>query len=116
MKKILFALALVAGLAATAQAQRRYDDRYTSPRERAYDQDVRIRQGAIRGDLTPREVARLKRQQAEVDRAVRRAKRDGFIDRRERIQIAQLQQRMDWAIARERRDWDRRGSVGRRPY
>lgn len=119
MKKVIFALALLAGLASTAQAQYRsndhrgYDDRrYESPRERAYDQDVRIRRGAIRGDLTRQEVVRLKRQQAEVDRAIRLAKRDGFVDRRERVRIAQLQQRMDWAIVHERNDWDRRGNGG----
>ncbi|MBC7890973.1 MAG: hypothetical protein H7Y12_02055 [Sphingobacteriaceae bacterium] len=107
MKKILFALAFIAGTTAFATAQRAYGP--ASPQARSNDQEYRIREGFYRGDLTRREAARLQSQQRDVERAIFRAKADGFISRSERRHIDTLQDRMNWAIARERRDFDRRG-------
>ncbi len=51
----------------------------------------RIEQGIRSGQLTPREVARLRQRQAEIERMEARARRDGVITERERarIEIAQ---------------------------
>ncbi len=107
MKKILFALAFIAGTTAFANAQRAYGP--PSPQSRSDVQEYRIREGFYRGDLTRREAARLQAQQRDVGLAIRRAKADGFISRAERKHLDALQDRMNWAIARERRDYDRRG-------
>lgn len=106
MKKVLFALAFVAGTAAFAHAQRVH---VPTPQAREYHQDLRIRDGLRRGTLTPREAARLEAQQREVDRAIRRARADGFVSPRERAHIDALQDHIARNITHESRDFDRRG-------
>ena len=105
MKKILFALTFVAGMASFAHAQRVYTP---APQAREHHQDLRIRDGLSRGTLTHREAARLEAQQREVDRAIRRTKADGIVTRRERAHIDALQDRIARNITRDSRDFEYR--------
>ncbi|MBE7183322.1 MAG: hypothetical protein INR68_02805 [Methylobacterium mesophilicum] len=64
-------------------------------------QDYRIHRQLRRGELTPREYRNLKRQQYRVDRAQRRASRDGVITWRERQRIDRMQNRASRNIYRK---------------
>jgi hypothetical protein len=54
---------------------------------RQYQQQQRILQGAQSGQITPREYARLERQQARIAAAEARMKADGRFTRRERVRL-----------------------------
>ncbi len=63
-------------------------------------QNVRIEQGVKRGELTPGEAARLRAGQRHVHRMERRAKSDGVVTPRERMQLGHAQNRQSRHIAR----------------
>ena len=64
----------------------------------------RIEQGIRSGQLTPREVARLRQRQAEIERMEARARRDGVITERERARIEIAQNDLSRLIRREKHD------------
>jgi len=98
-KTILAAVALILAGSMPSFAQ--------TPRAdyREFRQDQRIVRGAVRGDLNPREIHRLQRQQHRIDRAQRRAARDGYVSHREARQIERMQNRAGRNIARKTHNW-----------
>ena len=95
MKKLL-TVAVLGALSFPALAQ------HTTPQidQRQANQERRIEQGARRGQLTPREQARLERGQARIRQMERRALADGHISRRERAAIDREQDKQNQLIAR----------------
>ena len=86
MKKILIsALALVMVSAVPTLAQT-----YRSE-AREYRQEHRIYRGMARGELSPRELRAIDRQQDRIDSYRREAARDGYISPRERQKINRMQ-------------------------
>ncbi len=72
---------------------------------RQHDQRHRIVQGVRSGELTPREAARLSREQAAIRRQEIRYRRDdGRLDARERAALARQQGQASRHIHREKTD------------
>ena len=97
MKKLAIGFAAIV-LAATALPAAAQTGR-TEHRE--WRQQERIWRGAVRGDLTPRELRNLQRQQQRIDRTQARAARDGYISPRERAKLERQQDRANRTIARK---------------
>lgn len=100
MKRIL-GLTLLLGalvLATTASAATPNID------ARQANQRARIHQGVASGELTPREAAALRAQQAHIRREERAAKADGVVTRGERRHLQQDLNRADRSIARQKHD------------
>jgi len=72
---------------------------------REWRQYERIYRGAMRGDLTPRELRNLAAQQRRIDRAQARAAADGYISRPERRRIERMQDRASQNIRRKKNNW-----------
>ena len=89
-------LALVGLCAATAA--------FAHPRvhARRFAQRDRIRDGVVRGQLTPREAVRLRMGQRRVARIERRAGLDGRVTVRERMRLERMQDRQSRTIWRLR--------------
>ena len=101
MKKItsfVLTMSFVLGLSALAMAN--------TPRinKRQHEQQSRIRQGIRSGELTGREVYRLERQQAAIQRSEWRAKSDGHVSWRERYRIDNMQDRANRNIYHQKHD------------
>jgi hypothetical protein len=64
----------------------------------------RIEQGIRTGQLTPREAAKLRARQADIERLEARARRDGVITERERARIEVAQNELSRMIRFEKRD------------
>jgi hypothetical protein len=101
MKKItsfVLTMSFVLGLSALAMAN--------TPRinKRQHEQQGRIRQGIRSGELTGREVYRLERQQAAIQRTEWRAKSDGHVSWRERYRIDNMQDRASHNIYHQKHD------------
>lgn len=64
----------------------------------------RIEQGIRSGQITPREAARLRHRQAEIERLEARARRDGVITERERARIGVAQNDLSRLIRSEKHD------------
>lgn len=64
----------------------------------------RIEQGIRTGQLTPREVARLREQQARIERMEARARADGVVTERERARIEVAQRELSRSIRFEKHD------------
>jgi len=86
-------LTLTAGVASAQAGTRRVDWREVR-------QNARIDQGVARGELTPREAARLRAGQQRVHRLERLAKRDGMVTPTERVLLLQAQNRQSRQIFR----------------
>ena len=99
LKKAAVAVALgaVFSTAVLAQGAPGFDRRDAFNNER-------IEQGIRSGQLTPREVARLRQRQAEIERMEARARRDGVITGRERARIEIAQNDLSRLIRREKHD------------
>jgi CRISPR/Cas system-associated endoribonuclease Cas2 len=96
MKKIIvtaMALVMASTVPGLAQTYR------TEARE--YRQENRIVRGYYHGELTPHELRKLKRQQHRIDRAQRRAARDGYVTRAERRKLERMQDRASRNIYRK---------------
>ncbi|WP_312793762.1 hypothetical protein [Tianweitania sp.] len=96
MKKII--LSAVAALIVTTMPSLAQTHR-TEARE--HRQDHRIVRGAVRGELTPRELRQIERQQRRIDRTQNRAARDGYISAAERRRIERQQNRASRNIHRK---------------
>lgn len=109
----LFALALSAALSAAVAlpvlAQDRGGNRHAAPTidQRQAAQERRIEHGARTGALTPRETARLERDQAHIQRMEDRARADGQLTFRERARIERAQDHAGRRIAHARHDRQR---------
>ncbi|MBW9091790.1 hypothetical protein JNB91_28830 [Rhizobium wenxiniae] len=98
MKKIIIsALALV--MAATVPVVSQAQTFRSEARENR--QEHRIYRGAVRGELTRKEMRQIQRQQHRIDRAQSRAARDGYVTRRERQKIESMQDRASRNIYRK---------------
>ncbi len=71
---------------------------------RQVQQQVRIKEGAKSGELTPREKRRLERQQAKIAVDKARAKSDGVVTQAERRKLTREQNRASRRIYREKHD------------
>ncbi len=72
--------------------------------KRQREQQSRIRQGIHSGELTGREVYRLERQQAAIQRYEWRAKSDGHVSWKERYRIDNMQDRANRNIYHQKHD------------
>ena len=96
----LFAALLVAGttVAAAAPAEARINQRQDRQQHRIYN-------GVANGQLSPREVYRLERQQAHIARYEARSRADGpGLTGRERYRLERMQDRASRNIYRQRHD------------
>ncbi|TDR48622.1 hypothetical protein DFR29_101242 [Tahibacter aquaticus] len=75
---------------------------------RQANQRARIHQGVASGELTQREAARLRAQQAHIRHDERVAKSDGVVTRRERARLQNELNQADRTIARQKHDWQQR--------
>jgi hypothetical protein len=99
----LFAALLIGGatIAAAATAEARINQRQGHQQQRIYN-------GVAAGQLTPREVYRLERQQGHIARYEARSRADGpGLTGRERYRLERMQDRASRNIYRQRHD--RRG-------
>jgi hypothetical protein len=104
MKKgIVLGLMALAGVIAAAPALAN-DPAMPGVGKRQELQQKRIGRGIVSGQLTPREGARLERQQAGIERAKRRAEADGKITPRERARLHGKQNRASRRIYGEKHD------------
>lgn len=71
---------------------------------RQANQRARINQGVASGELTPREAARLRTEQAHIRRDERAAKSDGVVTRRERARLQHELNHSSTDIARQKHD------------
>jgi len=95
---LIMAIALTVSIVGVAAAQ-------TCPRQparRAMRQELRIRQGACAGQLTRRELHRLRLGQRHIRRMELRAPGDGRIGRCERVRLHRAIERQDARIWRFR--------------
>jgi hypothetical protein len=98
MKKIIIsalALVMASAIPTLSQAQTWRSE------AREHRQEHRIYRGAVRGELTPREMRNIARQQHRIDRAKSRAARDGYVTRREREKVERMQNRASRNIYRK---------------
>jgi opacity protein-like surface antigen len=72
--------------------------------ERQANQEQRIDQGVVSGQLNEREADRLNKQQEQVNKMENRAKSDGVMTKKERARIGAAQDRASRHIAREKHD------------
>lgn len=101
MKRTIAALLTSAALMlAPAFAQ---DDK-NRVNERKENQKDRIEAGVKDGSLTKGEAAKLKVQQAKVNKDIREARKDGDVTAKERAKIAVDQSKLSKDIAKQRKD------------
>ncbi len=120
-KFLLTTSALVMGIVATsmpasAGSSNYGGDTYDRTDVRQANQARRIEQGIRSGQLTPREAAKLKDQQAHIRHLERDAERDGRISRVERSRIEAAQDAASRSIYAEKHDGDTRGHHGHRRW
>ena len=104
MQRTLIISALLSGLllaGAASAATPNIDARQANQR-------ARINQGVASGELTHREAARLRAQQAHIRRDERVAKSDGVVTRRERARLQNELNQADRNIAQQKHDWQQR--------
>lgn len=95
MKTMTLMLGLMLSTTAFAQA----------PKVRAQNEQARINQGIVTGELTGREAVRLDRRAARLDREIARERRDGGgLSPAERRSIDRKQDRLSRTIYREKHD------------
>ena len=75
--------------------------------QRQINQERRIEQGVASGQLTPREAARMQRQQNRVAAAEADAKADGRVTATERARLHAMQDRNSRRIQRQKHDRQR---------
>ncbi len=107
IRTLLAGLAVAATGAAFAQtATPAPKDPLATPKidQRDANQDKRVAQGVASGQLTPREVRRLNRGEARIDKAEDHAQADGKVTAKERKHIAHLQRAESRDIAHQKHD------------
>lgn len=76
--------------------------------ERQDNQQTRIQQGVVNGELTKRETAKLSQQQIELQRKEMRFKSDGQFTKKERALVQRDLNRQNKAIYRQKHDQQQR--------
>ena len=107
MKQLILAAAMMiaaATFATTAEAQ----TRRPAIGNRSFNQEQRIHQGRMSGQLSRAEAARLQRQQRLIRRDVHMARADGRMSPRERAIIRQRQSIASRSIYNQKHDFQRR--------
>ncbi len=100
MKNVIRLIALLAFLSVgTAYAQAQATPKVT---ERQINQQKRIKEGVVSGELTKGETVQLQKQQASVQRTKKRAKADGKVTKRERARIHKKQNLASKNVARKK--------------
>lgn len=98
-QKIILAIIFVVCATGFAQAQKAATPNVS---KRQIHQKQRIQDGIKNGDLTKSEVVNLSKQQARIIVAKKRAKADGKVTPKERIQLSVLQQKANNNIQRKK--------------
>ncbi|MDM8535532.1 hypothetical protein QUF70_02125 [Desulfobacterales bacterium HSG17] len=93
--RTLIIMAVIFGFVSISYAGDRSDRRQKRQADRIY-------KGVRKGKITRREYNHLNRQQNRIDRAERRAGRDGYISRGERNRLERMQDRADRDIYRSK--------------
>jgi KaiC/GvpD/RAD55 family RecA-like ATPase len=103
MKKLILFFALIGGISFFASAQ-------TPPRvaKKQVQQNVRINEGVVNGDLTRYEAKQLKRQQKHIQKEKQLAKADGVVTKREKAHIRHDQRIANRSIYRQKHDLQNR--------
>lgn len=103
MKKSLFSLLAAVGLLAVAYPS---EAQVVTPgiNARQRNERARIRQGVATGELTRPEAARLKGREADIRRDKRAARADGVVTRDERQDIRKDEAQVSRAIYRQKHD------------
>jgi len=114
--KSLFALAGLSFFAASAFAH----GGMSGIDHRQFRQEQRIEHGVRTGQLTPREAARLNRQQGKIDRLEYLVKADGYVTPRERERLQSALERQNQqirhAMNNQRHDFNHNGRRDRHYY
>ena len=77
-------------------------------RQRQRNQQKRIAEGVESGQLTPRETAKIERQEGQLNREIRRDRNDGDgLGPRERAKIQRQQNKLSREIYREKHDGEK---------
>jgi hypothetical protein len=103
-QQILAALLLVAGGAAMAQTPAPVAPSTPRVDQRQENQQQRIDKGVASGQLTPREAARMDRQQGRVASSEALAKSDGVVTKKERARLAHQQNKTSRHIRHQKHD------------
>jgi opacity protein-like surface antigen len=107
MKKLaIAAFALAAMTSAAAARDWNSGDRID---QRQFNQQRRIEEGVRSGDITRSEYQHLQAEQARIREMERQAKRDGYVDPKERARLEAAQDAASRHIRQERHDAERRG-------
>ena len=72
--------------------------------QRQANQEARIQQGAQTGQLTDKEVAKLEKGQAKVQKQEDKAKADGQVTKKERARLAKSQDKQGKKIRKQKHD------------
>ena len=107
LKPILIA-ALVAALPGAALAQDVDTTKRVDKRQQA--QEKRIDKGVQSGQITEKEAADLKKGQARVDKAERKAAADGKVTKEERARLERMQDKQSKAIREQSSDKQKQGA------
>ena len=76
--------------------------------EQQHNQQARIQQGVVSGELTKRETVRLSKQQIKIQRKEMRFKSDGQFTKKERALVQRDLNRQNKAIYRQKHDQQQR--------
>lgn len=103
MKKIILSFLIVLLVASISWAQ-------STPviDQRQQNQQARINQGVVSGEVNRAEAARLRAEQRHIRRTERRAKADGNVTAKERAKIQRKQNKVSRDIRRQKHDGQQR--------
>jgi hypothetical protein len=104
MQTTLAALMIAVSGAAMAQAPAPTAPVMPRVDQRQENQQKRIDQGVASGQLTPREAARMERQQGRVAGSEAQAKADGVVTKKERARLAHQQNKTSRHIRHQKHD------------
>ncbi|MCU1337371.1 MAG: hypothetical protein JWO19_2952 [Bryobacterales bacterium] len=106
MRRVIISILTSALLTGTATMSFAADDKEGRIEQRKENQQKRIAQGVKSGSLTPRETARLERQQSKLNQEVRHNRKEngGNLTNKEKVQINHQQNRLSKEIYNQKHD------------
>ncbi|MBS1785657.1 MAG: hypothetical protein JST24_09545 [Acidobacteria bacterium] len=106
-KNLLLGLAGALFATGALMAQTPTQKREAHATQRDINQQKRIEQGEKSGQLTPKEAARVERQEGRIDKAEAKADADGHVSKKEAKHINRMQNRESKRIYRQKHDRQR---------